>query len=121
MLTVAEEQGLTGLALASQVQHAFYRLSEATIAGLIERLREGARTRHVIYLHDGVLDPIRILPCPLAVLPAQLSYIHAVTLILQQAIKRLPALYFGDSTVRDILRLPDAEERWLRTHSLRGP
>jgi hypothetical protein len=114
MLTVAEEQGLSGLALASRVQRALYRLPEATIAELIERLREGARERHVIYLHDGQLDPIRILPCPLAILPSQLSYIHAVTVIVQEAIKRFPTLYFADPTVRGILRLPDPEERWLR-------
>src|ERR1044071_4761263 len=78
-LTVAEEQVLSGLALASRVQRALYRLPETTIAELIERLREGARERHVIYLHDGQLDPIRILPCPIAILPSQLSYIHAVT------------------------------------------
>ena len=114
MLTVAEEQGLSGLALASRVQRALYRLPEATIAELIERLREGARQRHVIYLHDGQLDPIRILPCPLAILPSQLSYIHAVTVIVQEAIKRFPTLYFADPRVREILRLPDPEERWLR-------
>ena len=114
MLTPAEEQGLSGLALASRVQHALYRLPEATIAGLILRLREGAKARHVIYLHDGELDPIRILPCPIAILPEQLAYIHAVTVIVQEALKRIPTLYLGDPTVREILRLPDAEERWLR-------
>jgi hypothetical protein len=114
MLTVAEEQGLSGLALASRVQHALYRLPTATIAGLIECLREGARDRHVIYLHDGELDPIRILPCPIAILPAQLSYIHAVTVIVQEALKRFPTLYFSDPRVREILQLPDAEEQWLR-------
>ena len=114
MLTVAEEQGLSGLALASQVQHALYRLPDGVLAELIERLREGARERHVIYLHDGELDPIRILPCPIAILPSQLSYIHAVTMIVQEAIKRFPALYFSDHRVREILRLPDPEERWLR-------
>jgi hypothetical protein len=113
MLTVAEEQGLSGLALASQVQRALYRLPQATLIGLIERLRDGARSRHVIYLHDGELDPIRILPSPIAVLPAQVGYIHAVTLTLQNALKRFPALYLGDDAVREILRLPEAEERWL--------
>ena len=114
MLTVAEEQGLSGLALASRVQRALYRLPEATIAELIERLRDGARRRHVIYLHDGQLDPIRILPCPIAILPSQLSYIHAVTVIVQEAIKRLPDAVLRGPAVREILRLPDPEEGWLR-------
>ena len=39
MLTPAEERGLAGLALASRVQHALYRLAPAELAGLIERLR----------------------------------------------------------------------------------
>jgi hypothetical protein len=114
MLTVAEEQGLSGLALASQVQHALYRLPDGVLAELIDRLREGACERHVIYLHDGQLDPIRILPCPIAVLPSQVSYIRAVTVIVQEAIKRFPELYFSDARVREILRLPDAEEQWVR-------
>ena len=114
MLTVAEEEGLSGLALASQVQHALFRIPDVAVAALIERLREGALARHVVYLHDGVVDPIRILPSPIAVLPAQVSYIHAVTVIVQEALKRLPTLYLGDANVREILRLPDAEEKWLR-------
>ncbi|HEY3117065.1 MAG TPA: hypothetical protein VGK54_10005, partial [Chloroflexota bacterium] len=32
----------------------------------------------------------------------------------QNALKRLPQLYLRDGDVRDILRLPEAEERWLR-------
>jgi len=114
MLTPAEEEGLAGLALASRVQHALYRLAPAELAGLIERLRAGALSQHVVYLHDGEVEPIRILPAPLTVLPDQLAYVHRVTLALQRALERLPSLYLQDFTVREILRLPDAEERWLR-------
>jgi len=114
MLTPAEELGLAGLALTSRVQHALYRQPPAAIAALIERLRAGALDRHVIYLHDGAVEPIRILPCPVTVLPEQLAYLHHVTLTVQNALKRLPSLYLNDFTVREILRLPDAEERWLR-------
>ena len=39
---------------------------------------------------------------------------HHVTLTVQNALKRLPALYLSDFSVREILRLPDAEEAWLR-------
>jgi hypothetical protein len=114
MLTLAEEEGLAGLALASRVQHALYRLAPAELAGLIERLRAGALSQHVVYLHDGEVEPIRILPAPLTVLPDQLAYVHRVTLAVQRALERLPSLYLQDFTVREILRLPDAEERWLR-------
>ena len=53
MLTPAEEHGLAGLALASRVQHALYRLAPGELAGVIERLRAGALAHHVVYLHEG--------------------------------------------------------------------
>jgi hypothetical protein len=114
MLTPAEELGLSGLAVASRVQHALHRLAPAELGRLIERLRAGALEHHLGYLREGDLEPVRILPAPITVLPDQLSYIHHVTLTVQNALKRLPSLYLGDSSVREILRLPDAEERWLR-------
>ena len=114
MLTPAEEQGLAGLAVASRVQHALYRLAPTRLAGLIERLRADALAHHVIYLHEGTVEPIRILPAPITVLPDQVEYVHYVTLAVQAALKRLPSLYLNDFTVREILRLPDAEEAWLR-------
>jgi hypothetical protein len=114
MLTPAEEQGLAGLALAGRVQHVLYRLAPAELAALIERLRAGALAQHVVYLHEGEVTPIRILPAPIPVLPDQLAYVHHVTLTVQNALKRLPALYLNDFTVREILRLPEPEERWLR-------
>jgi len=114
MLTPAEEHGLAGLALASRVQHALYRLAPGELAGVIERLRAGALADHVVYLHEGDVEPIRILPAPITILPDQLAYVHHVTLTVQNALKRLPALYLSDFSVREILRLPDAEEAWLR-------
>jgi hypothetical protein len=114
LLTHAEEEGLAGLALASRVQHALYRLQPAELAGLMERLRAGALANHVVYLHGGEVTPIRILPAPITVLPEQVAYIHHITLAVQRALERLPSLYLNDFTVREILRLPDAEERWLR-------
>ena len=114
MLTAAEEEGLAGLALASRVQHALYRLPPPQLAALIDQHRAGALDRHVVYLHEGTVEPIRVLPVPITVLPEQLAYIHRVTLAVQRALERLPTLYLHDFTVREILRLPDAEEQWLR-------
>jgi hypothetical protein len=114
MLTPAEEHGLAGLALASRVQHALYRLTPTELAGIIERLRAGAVADHVVYLREGDVEPIRILPAPITILPDQLAYLHHVTLTVQNALKRLPSLYLHDFTVREILRLPDQEEAWLR-------
>lgn len=114
MLTPAEEQGLSGLALASRVYHALYGAGETRIAGLIRQLHEGARDRHLIYLHDGAMETIRVLPCPITILPEQLAYVKHVTLTIHSALIRLPELYLHDSAVREILRLPDMEESWLR-------
>jgi hypothetical protein len=114
MLTPAEELGLSGLAVASRVHHALYGLGEAGLIRLLEDLRQGALSRYLIYLRGGEMEPIRVLPTPLTVLPNQLAYIHHVTLTVQNALKRLPDLYLHDPNVRDILRLPEAEERWLR-------
>jgi hypothetical protein len=114
MLTPAEELGLSGSALASRVQRALHCLPDAVLANLIHRLREAALEQHLVYLHDGELEPVRILPCPITVLPDQLAYLHHITLGVQNALKRLPELYLHDPAVAEILRLPEAEERWLR-------
>ena len=114
MLTPAEELGLSGLAVASRVNHALYRLGDAGLIQLMDQLRQGALDRHLFYLHQGEIEPIRVLPAPIAVLPNQLSYIHSVTLTVQNALKRLPQLYLNDASVRRILRLPEPEERWLQ-------
>jgi hypothetical protein len=114
MLTLAEEIGLAGLALTSRVRHALHRLPPTALAAGVEAMRSAAVVRHLVYLHEGELDPIRILPCPLAVLPDQLAYAHTTSLALLNALKRLPELYFTDAEVRAVLELPEAEEAWLR-------
>jgi hypothetical protein len=113
MLTPAEELGLSGLALASRVRKAFYKIPEEQVVTLIQRIREEAVRRELLYLRDGEEDAIRVLPCPITVLPDQLAYIHFVSLTILNACKRLPDLYIQDFEVRDVLRLGPAEERWL--------
>jgi hypothetical protein len=113
VLTPAEELGLSGLGLASRVSKAVDALSEVEIAGVIGRLREEAIRNHLVYLHEGHPEPIRIMPRPISVLPDQLAYIHSVSLTITNALKRLPDLYIRDPRVRDVLRLPHEEEEWL--------
>jgi hypothetical protein len=113
MLTPAEELGLAGMSLASRVRKAFYTLPESQILGLIDRIREEALRRHLVYLRDGQMDAIRVLPCPLTVLPDQRAYIHYVSLTIQNALKRLPEMYMQDFAVRDLLRVSPEEEQWL--------
>jgi hypothetical protein len=113
MLTPAEELGLSGLSLISRVRRAFYKIPEAPLAQLMARIREESFRRHLIYLRDGQWETVRVLPCPITALPDQLAYIHFVTLTLQNALKRLPELYFQDFAVREALRISPEEERWL--------
>ncbi len=113
MLTHAEELGLSGLNLASQVRKAFYQIPQAEVAALIQRIREESSRRHLIYLRDGQLDVIRVLPLPVTLLPDQLAYIHSVSLTVQNALKRLPELYLQDPVVHEILQLTPEEEKWL--------
>jgi hypothetical protein len=113
MLTPAEELGLSGMSLASRVRKAFYQIPEATLVELTRKVREESFKRHLIYLRDGELDTIHILPCPVTALTDQLKYIHFVTLTIQNALKRLPEMYVQDFAVREVLRLTPGEEKWL--------
>jgi hypothetical protein len=113
MLTPAEELGLSGLSLASQVRKAFHQIPEPTLVQLMQRIRDESYRRHLIYLRDGQPEAVRVMPCPITVLPDQLSYLHYVSLTILNALKRLPELYFQDFAVRDILRLSAGEEKWL--------
>jgi hypothetical protein len=113
MLTPAEELGLSGLGLAGRVRKAFYQVPEGELLDVIRRLQEEATRRHLLYARDGVLETIRILPCPITVLPDQLAYLHYVSQTILNALKRMPELYIQDFAVRDLLRLSPAEEAWL--------
>ena len=73
MLTPAEELGLSGLALASRVRKALYQIPEPELGDLIRRIEEEARCRRLNYLRDDKPETVRVLPCPLTVLPDQLS------------------------------------------------
>lgn len=113
MLTPAEELGLSGSNLASRVRRAFYRVPESQLIELMQRMRDESLRRKLIYLRDGEPEAIRVLPCPVTVLPDQLAYLHTVSLTIHNALKRLPEMYMQDFAVRDVLRLTDGEERWL--------
>jgi hypothetical protein len=113
MLTPAEELGLSGRRLAGRVLKAFHKIPEAELMDLIHQIREEACRRHLIYLREGSMETIRVLPCPVTALPDQLAYIHFVTLTIHNALKRLPELYFQDFAVREVLRLSPDEEEWL--------
>jgi hypothetical protein len=113
MLTPAEEAGLGGMRLAARVRQALARMSEAETVAMLDRIEDEARTNHLWYLRDGVVETVRLLARPLTALPDQLAYVHSVSLALHTALKRLPDLYFSDPRVRAILKLPSEEESWV--------
>lgn len=113
MLTPAEELGLSGLSLAGRIRKVFYTIGESAVVEMLERIRAESVRRHLVYLRDGQVETVRVLPCPLTVLDNQRSYFHSVSLTIQNALKRLPEMYIQDFAVRDVLRISPAEEQWL--------
>jgi hypothetical protein len=99
--------------LAGRVRKAFYTLDPAKIVDLMQQIRELCSQRHVVYLREGNTETIRLLACPVAALPDQIAYLHYVTTTIHNALKRLPVVYMQDFAVREILRIPAAEEQWL--------
>jgi hypothetical protein len=113
MLTPAEELGLSGLSLAGRVRKAIQQIPTATLVGLMREVRDQSYRQHLIYLRDGQPEAVRVMPCPITVLPDQLTYIHYVSQTILNALKRLPELYMQDFAVREVLRLSPEEDRWL--------
>lgn len=110
----AELNGLRGARLAARVRQALYRTPPAALADAFRRMREGGTARHLDYFSDGVVQTIRVFPCPVTILPEELEYVHRVVRTLHDALVRLPDLYLADPAVRGILRLEPEEEEWLR-------
>jgi DNA-binding transcriptional MerR regulator len=114
MYTPAEEVGLSGLRLATRVQHALDHIPPGELVELMRTIRRTATDRHLAYQRDGVTETIRLLPCPFTLRPDQLGYTHYVSETVLNCIKRLPDLYFDIPEVREILRVTPIEEEWLR-------
>jgi hypothetical protein len=113
MLTPAEVMGLSGMSLAARVRQAFLDHPAAELSQVLSRVRTECFQRHVIYLRDGTTETIRLLPCPVTVLPDQIAYAHYVSQTIQNALKRLPELYMQDFSVRQVLKITPPEEQWL--------
>jgi hypothetical protein len=112
--TPVETSGLRGARLTARVRQALYQLPAAQLAAAHERMREAGARRHLDYFHDGRVEPIRVLPCPITLLAEQLVYLHSVARTLHYALLRMPELYLHDPVVRELLRLEPAEDEWLR-------
>jgi len=114
MHTPAEEIGLSGLRLATRVQRALDGIPADRMIELLGAIHRRATDRHLAYQRHGITETIRLLPCPLTLLPDQLGYTHYISATLLNCIKRLPDVYFEVPEVREILRVTPIEEEWLR-------
>ena len=103
-----------GQRLATRVQNALDGIPRYELVALLHEIHRTATQRHLVYQHEGVTETITLLPCPLTMRQDQLGYTHYVSQIVLNAIKRLPDLYFEVPEVREILRVTDVEEEWLR-------
>ena len=112
--TPVETSGLRGARLTARVRQALYHLAAPELGSAHEAMRQAGAKRHLEYFHDGRVEAIRVLPCPITLLPEQVVYLHSVTRTLHYALLRLPELYLEDPAVREILRLEGAEDEWLR-------
>jgi len=113
-LSPAEAAGLARLRLAAHVRQALYRVPTIRLAEAHRHMQRKAAERRVAYFREGEMDTIRILPCPIAVLPDEVEYLRFVCRTLQGALARLPDLYLSDPGVHEVLRLYPEEEEWLR-------
>jgi carboxypeptidase Taq len=115
ILSPAEALGLSGATLEARIRRAANHVSDSTFARIDERLRADARANLMVYEHEGVEEPIRLMLRPLLVMQEQLSYVHHVCLQLIEALKRVPDLYLADERIRKILAITPDEDRWFRS------
>ena len=119
----AETLGLHAPRVAARVRQALYQVPADELARAYEAMRAGSLARHLDYFFEGRVETIRVLPCPVTILPDQLEYLHGVVRTIHGALNRVPELYLADPAVRRILRLTPEEDEWLRacwTPSHRG-
>ncbi|MBA3260224.1 MAG: hypothetical protein H0T68_12270 [Gemmatimonadales bacterium] len=109
-----EAEGLRRTRLAAYVRQALYHVPAADLARAHERMHQASLERHLDYFMDGRVNTIRVLPCPITILPEQLEYLHQVVRTLHRALLRMPELYLSDPAVRRILRLDPVEDEWFR-------
>jgi len=113
-LSAADEHGLKGLSLDSQLRRAFFDLPASVIWRLAEAVPKAARARGLAYWRDGKEETINVLLRPTAVMTEQLNYYHTVSNVLLEALKRLPDMYLDNPEIRALLPLEPDHDALLR-------
>ncbi len=112
-LTVADERGLRGHSLDTQLRQVFYGLPPEKVREMAGQVTAEAGRRRLVYVREGKEEVINILLRPIVVMRDQATYFHVASLALLNALKRLPDLYLHDFDVREAIPLTPDEEKWL--------
>lgn len=114
MPSPAEALGLSGATLETRLRQATRHITNGALQRIARRLDDDGKLNGLTYERGKVVEPVRVMLRPLLVMPEQLAYVHHVCARIQDALKRLPLLYFNDPDVRRVLRISSVEEAWLR-------
>jgi len=114
LVSPAEALGLSGAALESRCKRAAHHISDNDYRQIAERMRADALANEMVYEHDGVPEPVRVMLRPILARREQLTYVHYVCQQISEALKEFPALYLKDAQIREILAVSDEESSWLR-------
>jgi len=114
LVSPAEALGLSGAALESRCKRAAHHISDNDYRQIAERMRADAMANEMVYEHDGVPEPVRVMLRPILARREQLTYVHYVCQQISEALKEFPALYLKDAQIREILAVSDEESGWLR-------
>jgi hypothetical protein len=86
-----------------------------TETALRRRLNKACLAHGVDYdLESGKRVPISMLPIPLVLSPAEEAFVHHLSERINHYVKAMPSLYLQHPEVREILPLPEAQDRFLR-------
>lgn len=81
---------------------------------LQRRLEEAALAHGVDYdLGNGKRIPIPLIPVPLALSSSYLRYAHGLSEAVNRHLRRMPAAWFADAELREVLPFPDAEREFV--------
>src|SRR5579871_4232606 len=113
LISPSEALGLSGAALESRCIRATHHIPDHIFRQIAERMRADASANEMVYEHEGVPEPVRVMMRPILARREQLTYVHYVCQQIAEALKQFPALFLKDSKIREILAVSDNEASWL--------
>src|SRR4249920_226560 len=114
LISPSEALGLSGAALESRCIRATHHISDHAFRQIAERMRTDALANEMVYEHEGVPEPVRVMLRPILARREQLTYVHYVCQQIVEALKQFPALFLKDPNIRKTLAVSDEEGSWLR-------